>query len=331
MFCADAKRLGHSTSITPYLKILKNVEQGETFALPNAEILRLESPGEDAVINGKLLELGGAFQALSRGEVRDQIAWMNGFSKLLNSIQAKHAFISPMDIRTMFDKLEMYERLKSKGCPLPERLPSISSIKHLKEIGKPIRIFIKPRYGSSASGVLACSIKKNFVKCITSLEINGTRFFNSLKMRTYVGKDAEKCINFVLSEGAVVEKWFPKATLKMGAFDLRIVCIDGKAAHKVVRVSRSPMTNLHLGNARGTLKQVEERLGTQAIERAIAAAESAAAAFPLAHYMGVDVALNPSGKTAIVLEVNAFGDLLPGILYNGQSTYSEQISSFVRK
>ena len=58
-------------------------------------------------------------------------------------------------------------------------------------------------------------------------------------------------LTFILQEGAIVEEWLPKAVFQGKQFDLRVVVIKGVAKHFVVRLGNSPMTNLHLGNARG--------------------------------------------------------------------------------
>jgi hypothetical protein len=43
----------------------------------------------------------------------------------------------------------------------------------------------------------------------------------------------------------------PKAGIDGRTFDLRVLVIAGRARHAVARLSRGPMTNLHLLNERG--------------------------------------------------------------------------------
>jgi hypothetical protein len=49
--------------------------------------------------------------------------------------------------------------------------------------------------------------------------------------------------------------------------------------------------------------------------------ERVAASFPQSLYLGVDLLVGPRAKSFAVLEANAFGDYLPGLLHEGRSTY----------
>ncbi len=51
--------------------------------------------------------------------------------------------------------------------------------------------------------------------------------------------------------------------------------------------------------------------------------------FPTSHYAGVDLLFTPSYRHHAVLEINAFGDLLPGILCDGLDTYEAELSALV--
>jgi hypothetical protein len=55
--------------------------------------------------------------------------------------------------------------------------------------------------------------------------------------------------------------------------------------------------------------------------------ESAAAAFPSALYLGIDLLVRPNRREYSLLEANAFGDYLPGLLDEGQDTYDAEIGA----
>jgi hypothetical protein len=61
-----------------------------------------------------------------------------------------------------------------------------------------------------------------------------------------------------------VEEWVPKAGIADHTFDLRIVTIAGQPRHTVLRLSKAPMTNLHLGAHRGALQEVRSRMAEAA-------------------------------------------------------------------
>lgn len=84
-------------------------------------------------------------------------------------------------------------------------------------------------------------------------------------MRSYeTEEEVAALIDLLAPDGLHVERWLPKATLGGRVFDLRVVVVHGEPTHAVVRTSLSPMTNLHLGGARGDLGVVRSRLGRTA-------------------------------------------------------------------
>ncbi|QDT99682.1 hypothetical protein V144x_51950 [Gimesia aquarii] len=105
--------------------------------------------------------------------------------------------------------------------------------------------------------------------------------------------------------------------------------IDGQVRHFVVRESRRPLSNLHLGNRRGDGKQLINALGTSGWEEVRKTCEQAASLYPGNFHIGVDVLLTPGFRQQAILELNAFGDLLPGILHQGLDTYQFEVRSIL--
>ncbi len=48
---------------------------------------------------------------------------------------------------------------------------------------------------------------------------------------------------------------------------------------------------------------------------------------PESLYAGVDVVISPGFRRHAVLEINAFGDLLPGVLFEGLDTYTAELAA----
>jgi hypothetical protein len=126
-----------------------------------------------------------------------------------------------------------------------------------------------------------------------------------------------------------VEQWLPKAGFDNRTFDLRVVVIAGRACHTVARLSRSPMTNLHLLNERGDEDAVRERVGRAAWDAAMLDCERAMECFPESLYAGIDLLFTSDYRRQAVIEVNAFGDLLPGVFWQGQETYAAELRAMV--
>ncbi|MFI0423414.1 STM4014 family protein [Spongiactinospora sp. 9N601] len=193
---------------------------------------------------------------------------------------------------------------------------------HLREVMARVgwgRVFVKPAHGSSAAGIVALQVRGTQVHAVTSVELvrsgsgpTAPEMHNSLRVRTYTDEaDVAAIIDALAPDGLHVERWFPKASIGGRVFDLRVVVIGGRPTHAVVRASRTPMTNLHLGGTRGDLEQVRARLGPAGWERAMRTCASAAACFPHSVMVGVDLMVGIDWRRFAVAEVNAFGDLLP--------------------
>ena len=107
--------------------------------------------------------------------------------------------------------------------------------------------------------------------------------------------------------------------------------IDRKACHAIARLSHQPMTNLHLLNQRRSWEYVKNRLGTEAADAALRTCERAVQCFPQSLYAGADLMFAPNFRRHAVLELNAFGDLLPGTLHAEHDTYATEILAVLHR
>ncbi len=308
--------------------------------VPGPELtVRVDSPGEDAEVDVLLRTLGGSVSSgpvrvAEHGEIVGQAAAHAGLAAGLERVSAGGGLLlnPPGDVLTMGDKRRCHALLRDHGVPVPEALPPIDGWESLREAARGAgwgRVFVKPAYGSSASGVLALTLGRSRVSAVTSVETApGGRLFNNLRVRRYDSEaEVAAIVDRLAPDGLHAERWFPKAGLGDRVLDLRVVVTAGRPRHVVVRTSRSPMTNLHLGNARGDVEAVRAAAGAAQWEAAMATCERVAACFPGSLHVGVDLMLGAGWRRHAVAEVNAFGDLLPGILAGGRDTYAEQIAA----
>jgi len=299
-------------------------------------LVRIDSPGEDARADALLR--GPGDPARVGGGVR----WYRTFTDALSRIAADTRRAGARlvgdvdDVAVMCDKRRCHARLQAAGVPVPEALPSVGSYAQLRdrmaEAGMR-RVFVKPAHGSSASGVVALQTAPGGrIKAVTSAARTATGYVNSLRVRTYnTEPDVAHLIDALAPDGLHVERWFPKAAVDGRVFDLRVVVIAGEPTHAVVRTSRYPMTNLHLGGTRGDLAAVRRALGEDGWARALDVCARTAACFPGSLMVGVDLLVGADRRRFAVAEVNAFGDLLPGLTglpgtwAEGLDTYTAQV------
>jgi hypothetical protein len=273
--------------------------------------------------------------------------WFLGFRAALRTVARQLAHAPPhrllndvADVGVMFDKRACHARLSAAGVAVPPALPPAHSsvagfddlLARMSDAGWR-RVFVKLAHGSSASGVVAYQVgPRGGYQAVTTVEMvrvaGGLRLYNSRRLRTYRDPREVKALVDALARHRVhVERWVPKAGIDGRTFDLRVVVVAGRAGHTVVRLSRSPITNLHLLNERSDAGGVRRRMGEAAWAAAMATCERAMACFPVSLHGGVDLAVTSEFRRHVVLEVNAFGDLLPGVLHGGLDTYAAQIAA----
>lgn len=321
------------------------------------DVVRIESPGRDWEVERALLRLGAddvetgfdrfshrELEALSfeKGRILAPRRWSLGWNRALQLIEtqlgecAPHRLMNaPREIATMFDKPRCHQLLGQNGVRVPHALGEVRSfdelMSRLEETGCR-RVFIKTASGSSASGMVALRVQGAQLHATTTVEMVScgaqTRLFNSRRLQVH--RDLEtiaRLIDALCCHRVHVEEWLPKAGFTGCTFDLRVVVIASCVRHTVVRMSRTPMTNLHLLNKRGDLELLRSRVPPEAWRAAMKTCEDAMKCFPDSLCGGVDLMWTPDYKRHAVLEVNAFGDLLPDVSHQGVDTYTAQLQA----
>jgi glutathione synthase/RimK-type ligase-like ATP-grasp enzyme len=345
LFCEAAARLVHGTiTVLPYIDLLTNKVLP---AITPGSIVKIDSPGENTTVRRLLTERGhGAVsdEAIEKGIITQLPEWYTGYCSLLDEIaQQLPASVQLMntvdDIRLMFNKPACQQYLYQQQVPVPRIITGANSYASLLTAMQQqniLRVFIKPAHASSASGVVAFRKNGNKVQAVTSANIDLSsgclQLYNCLKVRTYTDEqEVAALINTILAENAQVEEWLPKATLNVRYFDIRVLVIAGAARHTVIRTSRTVITNLHLGNERGDMQAFLDQFGERKLEEVKQLAEQTAAAFPNSLYMGVDILLTANTARPYVLEVNAFGDLLPGLTHRNENCYEAELAAALQQ
>ena len=313
--------------------------------IASCDLIKIESAGEDDHVQMQQIALGDGPVSSDKpiieyGELAFLSQAYRGFCRQLEALEMNglHFFNPPADIKTMFDKWACHKRFDLAGVPRPRSFLAPSNVDEFFESVNQTesgRLFLKPLHGSSASGVLAFRWQGKKQQIITPLEIHRSadgvvRFFNSLRIRSYLELgDIKEILRHLLPHGMIAEQWLRKVHYKNKNVDARLVVIGGEACHFIARKNRHPMTNLHLGSERVTEVQFASAFGQSAVNVCRDAAEQAAACFPDSLYCGVDILLTPD-LNPVVLEVNAFGDLLPNVMYKGKSTYTAIMQSAIK-
>jgi glutathione synthase/RimK-type ligase-like ATP-grasp enzyme len=349
-FADAARRQGwRRVELLPYLRALA----ADCPPPAAGSVVRIESPSECTATGRAILKAGAAALEAAggaplsareidglggaRGEILPLKQWFYGFREILSRWEASWGrervrwMSRPAAIATAFDKLECLERWSAASIPVARRFPGIATYDRLRaEIDeRHARIFVKPRYGYSAVGAVALEWRGAAVRAITTVEA----FWESGRPRLFVSKrpqvltsefEIARLIDALGADDLIVEAWLPKARWHGRPFDVRVVVIGGRARHVVGRANASPFTNLNLDARRMPSETIADRLGASWNSLKLLA-EEAADHLPGAGVLGMDVLVRPDRCSFAVLEANAFGDYLPGLLDEGETTYEAQL------
>lgn len=352
---------GATLDIVPWLDVARGrVDLADRLA-PCAT-LRIDSAGQDFEVERALLALGYEARAAEPGgelipptdfarleEDRGRIVAPRqvhlGFLCALERIERALAvrpdvrvMTAPSAIRELFDKRVTSRIYEQAGIPVPHRLDGVVTSSDLHErmdeegVGT---VFVKVATASSASCLAVVQRSGDRLVAQSTVQTDGARRFNSRRLIRYADAPAGRLVDFLLGEGAIVERLVPKARLpgRNGTpgpnYDLRVLVVAGEPAFVVGRASSHPVTNLHLGGTRVAEVDVRATVDPARWNSAMADAVRVAS-FHDALHVGVDLAFVARGRGHVVFEANAFGDHLNGVSKGGLDPHRLELRAFAR-
>ncbi|MDE5823735.1 MAG: STM4014 family protein [Lachnospiraceae bacterium] len=247
------------------------------------------------------------------------------------------AFLNtPSAIAELLDKRACKTRLRQAGLPVTEAVhisacPDDGKItaKLLFEEMRRQRIhqvFIKPVKGSGAAGVSALRWQPQtgqiaLYSCAL-IQADGT-LVNTRRLRRFSKK--EKVLPFldrILEMDCIVERWYAKAEHQGYSYDLRAVVQDGRLDFLLGRLSKGPITNLHLNNH--PLEIAALKLPEHTLEDIAILCRKSMEIYPGLRSAGIDILLEKGSMKPRIIEMNAQGDLIYQDIYNENSIYNHQ-------
>lgn len=264
----------------------------------------------------------------------------------------------PRDIRALLDKRACKARLLQSGLSVTEEiLPagegeevflagsakrafsagsteksfSVRNAEQLfaaMEAGRAGQVFIKPNLGSGALGVTAFRVqwKSGRMVLYTCAAWDSVHhcLVNTKKLqRMEDRKMIFVLLNQLLQLDCVIERWYAKAEHGGYTYDLRAVMQDGRMDFLLARLSKGPVTNLHLNNR--PLPAKELKLPAAVLDSVEELCRRAVGLYPGIRSAGVDILLEKGSLTPRIIEMNGQGDLIYQDIYHENRIYRHQV------
>lgn len=277
----------------------------------------------------------------------------------LKACQDVMFFNHPSAIKMLLDKKECKNRLKIAGLAVTEDLTEIHKPAEKKELAEAkgpaqpavekkqdriktpeqllaimgekriFQVFLKPVYGSGAAGAAALRLQPQTGKmvlytCAGETSKDGTNcLVNTKQLQRFTDSRQVLCmLEKLLRLGCIVERWYAKADYQGYSYDLRAVVQDGRMDFCLARLSKGPITNLHLNNHPLEL----DALGLSHIvmEEIQDLCQRSMKLFPGLRSAGIDILLERGSLKPRIIEMNAQGDLIYQDIYGKNVIYRRQ-------
>jgi len=242
----------------------------------------------------------------------------------------------PQSIAALLDKRACKAKLLSAGLPVTEPLvrggvscaEKLSAERLMEQMReqKVYQVFIKPVRGSGAAGVSAFrwQPERSWMALYTCAFWNPeVGLVNTKRLRRFSEpKEVVSLLNRLLELDCIVERWYGKAEYQDFSYDLRAVVQDGKMDFLLARLSKGPITNLHLNNH--ALEITALGLSSSVLEQVAELVQKSMECYPGLRSAGIDILLERGSLKPRIIEMNAQGDLIYQDIYQNNVIYRHQ-------
>ncbi len=236
----------------------------------------------------------------------------------------------PPEIAQVLDKRGCKARLARCGVPVThmyeEHFACGEELLDFLREHRITQVFVKPVKGSGAAGVTALRFSpgNGRIALYTCAALKDNVLYNTKRMYRLEDRKAEAFLNSLLKLDCVVERWYGKAAFEGYCYDLRVIVQGGRIDYILPRLSKGPITNLHLNNHAMAFADLQLETGT--VERIEEVCLQASSCYPGLQSIGMDVLLEKGSLKPRIIEMNAQGDLLHRDVYGENRIYKRQVA-----
>lgn len=248
------------------------------------------------------------------------------------------AFLNaPSVIAELLDKRACKTRLQQAGLPVTEAVgqfirtsdQTLTAELLFEEMRRQqiYQVFIKPVKGSGAAGVSALRWQPHTGRAALytcALIQADSALVNTKRLRRFSQmKEILPLLDRILALDCIVERWYAKAEFQGFSYDLRAVVQDGKLDFLLGRLSKGPVTNLHLNNH--PVEAAALGLPGRTLEEIAELCRRSVEIYPELRIAGIDILLEKGSMRPRIIEMNAQGDLIYQDIYHENSIYCHQV------
>lgn len=237
----------------------------------------------------------------------------------------------PSAIEAVLDKRKCKEKLTGAGIPVTEQLCggerlTAEGLLELMCRRRMYQVFIKPVNGSGAAGVTAFryqSYSGRMALYTCAFVREDGCLVNTKRLRRFSEpEEVFSLLDRLFTLDCIVERWYAKAEYQGFSYDLRAVVQDGRLDFLLGRLSKGPITNLHLNNH--PLKASELGLSGYVIDEVDSLCRRSMDCYPGLRSAGIDILLEKGSLKPRIIEMNAQGDLIYQDIYHENIIYRHQ-------
>jgi glutathione synthase/RimK-type ligase-like ATP-grasp enzyme len=237
----------------------------------------------------------------------------------------------PEAIINSLDKVKNKEQLAGlRTTPLlSSSVADFDSLVDLLLKERCFNVFVKPRFGSGAGGIMALRHNKKsgaFV-AYTTLARNHIFVYNTKRINRLTNpQEIALLVNTIAETGVLIEEWIQKDSIDRKKYDLRVVCQFGNIEYIIARCSKGAITNLHLNNE---ARLYDDLRLSQSIKEEINELSLRAIKLSGLQYAGIDVLIERDTKLPYLIEVNGQGDHIYQDIYGENKIYKKQLLQLI--